>query len=243
MISICMATYNGNRYIKEQLESILPQMEETDELIICDDQSSDNTLDIINSISDNRIKVKINNNRLGHVRNFEKAISLAKNEIIVLTDQDDIWSANKLNVVRKLFESNRKLTLYHHGITTIDSGGKILDKHFNDINLTYNNKNVVTKIVRSLVKHHYFGCCMCFRKSLIPKLLPFPKASYAHDHWITATALVNGDVFCDNTSLISYRQHDMNVSPKNGLSLISAIKVRFLLIQMYIVAYFRKYNV
>lgn len=95
MISVCMATYNGEEYIKEQLESILCQLGEMDEIIISDDGSTDNTLNIIESYNDSRIKIHINTGKHGFVYNFENALQKAKGEYIFLSDQDDIWLPEK----------------------------------------------------------------------------------------------------------------------------------------------------
>lgn len=243
MISICMTTYNGSSFIEEQLNSILPQMDSDDEIIICDDLSTDDTVEIISGFLDQRIKLYINVHRLGHVRNFEKSIGKSAGELIVLSDQDDIWDKDKLKVIRDKFSTQPNLILFHHGITTIDSKGKVLSVTFNDIQSNYDSKGKGYKVMRSLIKHHYFGCCMSFRKKLISNILPFPKATYAHDHWITAVSLLKGEVICDNQSLIFYRQHDKNVSPKKGLGLLAAIKVRLQLIKLYSIALYRIRNV
>ena len=94
MISVCIATYNGEKYIKEQLLSILPQLGKKDEVIISDDHSTDNTLDIVKGLNDNRIKIVMNNREKGYTSNFENALSYAIGDYIFLSDQDDIWMSN-----------------------------------------------------------------------------------------------------------------------------------------------------
>lgn len=97
MISVCIATYNGEKYIKEQLLSILPQLGKKDEVIISDDHSTDNTLDIVKGLNDNRIKIVMNNREKGYTSNFENALSYAIGDYIFLSDQDDIWMSNKVD--------------------------------------------------------------------------------------------------------------------------------------------------
>ena len=104
MISVCMATYNGETYIKEQIESIINQLSSSDELIISDDKSTDNTLKIINEFKDPRIKIYIHEKDHGFVKNFENALEKAKGDFIFLSDQDDIWLPNKVAATLKELE-------------------------------------------------------------------------------------------------------------------------------------------
>ena len=96
MVSVCMATYNGGKYIKEQIDSILGQLSNNDELIISDDNSTDDTVDIINRISDSRVRLFFNKQK-GYTNNFENALKQVRGDIIFLSDQDDIWMDNKVN--------------------------------------------------------------------------------------------------------------------------------------------------
>ena len=113
MFSICMTTYNGSRFVEEQLNSIIGQMTQDDELIICDDRSSDGTLQILEKfeILYKNVNIYSNEYNLGYVKNFEQVISLSKNDVIVLTDQDDIWKSNKLTVIKHVFLQNKKSNL------------------------------------------------------------------------------------------------------------------------------------
>mgnify|MGYP002597725427 FL=1 len=105
-ISVCIATYNGEKYIKEQINSILPQLKNCDEIIISDDHSSDKTLDVIFQINDSRIQVYLNDKEKGYTSNFENALSKATGSIIFLADQDDIWKSNKVEVLQKSLEDS-----------------------------------------------------------------------------------------------------------------------------------------
>ena len=100
-ISVCMACYNGEKYIEEQILSILPQLNESDELIIIDDHSSDNTGKIVQELKDNRIKYVFNEKNLGVNRSFEKAIKKAKNDYIFMADQDDLWTEGRVERMLK----------------------------------------------------------------------------------------------------------------------------------------------
>jgi len=98
-ISVCMASYNGEKYIRQQIDSILPQLGESDELIISDDSSTDDTISVVKSINDNRIKLIKDQKFKSPVSNFENAIKNATGDFIFLCDQDDIWQPNKVESV------------------------------------------------------------------------------------------------------------------------------------------------
>jgi hypothetical protein len=154
---------------------------------------------------------------------------------MVLSDQDDIWYESKLNSIRKVFLGSDNINLYHHGITTIDSEGSELSKNFNRIPPGYNNRGKNYKIARAIIKNHYFGCCISFRKRLKRVILPFPKEVYAHDHWISLASVFSGDVYCNDIPLISYRQHNNNVTPKKKLGTLTRIKLRIKMMKLYII--------
>ena len=99
MVSVCMATYNGEQYIKEQINSILCQIKENDELIISDDSSTDSTINIIKGINDNRIRLIERAQFKNHILNFDSVLKLAEGDIIFMTDQDDVWLPNKVSIV------------------------------------------------------------------------------------------------------------------------------------------------
>ena len=103
MISVCMASYNGEKYIKEQIDSILKQLSDEDELVISDDGSTDNTLSVIQSIHDKRIKLIHNQGEHGYSRNFENALKNSKGDYIFLSDQDDVWKDNKVETILPLY--------------------------------------------------------------------------------------------------------------------------------------------
>src|SRR5690554_2119128 len=108
MISVCMATYNGGRYIEEQLNSILSQLGPDDEVIICDDCSTDNTVEKATAIGDSRIKIFRNEKNLGYIRNFEKSVVLANGDYIFLSDQDDIWPSGRIALMLSAMKSASK---------------------------------------------------------------------------------------------------------------------------------------
>ncbi len=223
-ISVCMATCNGGKYIKEQLDSILSQLNENDEVIVSDDSSTDNTVQIIKSFKDNRIKIFENQKFKSPIFNFENALNNATGDIIVLSDQDDIWKANKIETIKK-YMHNYDLVLSDADI--IDEKGNILHKSFYKLNGSKNG------FIKNIVKNSYLGCTMAFNKKILDKSLPFPKDLPMHDWWIGLIGEMYGEVYFIEDKLISYRRHGNNVSPTGEKSKYSFFqKVIFRLIMI-----------
>lgn len=209
MVSVCMATYNGERYIEKQIYSILSQLGKEDELIISDDGSKDATISIIQSFNDKRIKLYFNNKMRGVIGNFENALWKARGKFIFLCDQDDIWMPNKVASILPLLEKN---ILVVHDAKIVDSEGYVtIDSFFR---LRGSKKGYWNNIWRN----SYLGCCMCFRSELLPKLLPFPTKIEMHDRWIGLISEIYGNVYFDQEQLICYRVHGRNVSNSTGKS-------------------------
>ena len=205
MISVCMATYNGAEFVLEQINSILIQLGENDELIISDDGSSDDTKAIITSVNDHRIKLMENKYKHGYTANFYNALKYAKGEYIFLSDQDDIWLPNKVEMVLKHL---REVDFVH-------TNAKIVDVNLNTICESRNAKyGVKSGYINNLVRSRYLGCCMAFNRSVLKSLFPVPiyDNSYPHDLWI---ALISEKYFRTRLiedCLVLYRRHEGNVS-------------------------------
>ena len=230
MISVCMATYNGEKFIKEQIESILCQLSQNDELVISDDGSTDNTLSIISNINDPRIKLMEGPHK-GCVMNFEFAIKAAKGDIIFMTDQDDFWLPNKIQTIVGMFGHNPKLNLICHNYNIIDVNGNIIT--------TNAKKNVHNSFWANLVKPNMFtGNCMAFRANCCDLFLPIPEHKYVyHDNWIGLCFLKDQpkSVLYIDQPLINYRRHDLNVSAsKSPLPFIERVYKRFVIFKYLI---------
>jgi glycosyltransferase involved in cell wall biosynthesis len=203
-ISVCMATYNGEKYIEEQLRSILLQLSDKDEVIVSDDSSTDNTILIIQQFNDRRIKLYPNQKFHNPALNFENALNKSSGDIIFLADQDDIW--DKAKVVKMMsYLSNYDLVISDCSI--IDEYGNELHKSF------FNIRGSKKGIIRNLYKNSYIGCCIAFRRRVFSKILPFPQGIYMHDWWIGMIAEFYGDVYFCPEKLVSYRRHQNNASP------------------------------
>lgn len=223
-ISIAMATYNGEKYIENQLKSILSQLKNYDEVIISDDGSTDNTIHIIEELNDQRIKI-IDGPKKGIIKNFENAIVNCKNDYIFLSDQDDYWMPNKVERVLKEFKEKKALLVMHDCVIKNVDTGKIISDSF------FKLRNCKTGIARNVIKDSYIGCCMAFSKKLIPSIVPIPTNIAMHDQWIGLIGdFYKKNYFIDD-KLIEYRRHEGNASDCFHHSQIGKmIKNRFCLI-------------
>lgn len=216
-VSVCIATYNGEKYIKEQIDSIIEQLKDEDEIIISDDNSTDDTINIIKSYGDERIKIYSNNNERGYTGNFENALSKSQGDYIFLSDQDDKWTENKVNITLNY--------LIEHNYDMVISDCNVVDENLNVISNSYFEKRGSKEgFVNTLIKANYLGCCMAFRKSVLKKSMPFPKNNIIlHDLWLGLIGYFYFKVKTTDEKLILYRRHTNNISnggfkSKNKLS-------------------------
>lgn len=208
-ISVCIPTYNGGKYIHEQLASILIQLPADSEVIISDDSSSDNTLDIVRGFNDDRIKVIPGNSFKSPTFNLENALNNVTGDHIFLADQDDIWEKDKVTVMSGLLD---EYDLVLSDCSLINETGAVISGSFFRLNRSKKG------FINNLIKNSYIGCCMAFNGKILKRALPFPKNIPMHDAWIGLIGELFGrTVFCDK-KLIKYRRHDNNLSPTSGKS-------------------------
>lgn len=204
MISVCMPTYNGEKFIRIQLESILSQLGNDDEVVISDDSSTDKTVEIIKSLNDSRIHLFENNSFHSPIYNLENALKNAKGDFIFLSDQDDEWTEDKVSVC---MEKLKDCDLVIHDADIVDGNGNQTAESFFKLNHTKSGK------FYNLLKNGYLGCCMCFSKNLLSQFLPFPKKLPMHDIYIGNFAAFNGyRIRFIEDKLIHYRRHGNNAS-------------------------------
>lgn len=208
-ISVCLASHNGERYIQEQIESILCQLSKDDEIIISNDSVSDGTLDILRSINDSRIKIysymhkKKSKYKHSYVcRNFENALIHSDGDYIFLSDQDDWWMPNKIAIC---LEALKKHSLVVHQ-------AEMCDDRLNSLNRFMYKDTFTFKNYLSLKAGKYYGCTLAFRRELLSHILPFPSKLILHDQWIGCLAEIKGSVYYEKAPLIKYRLHGDSVS-------------------------------
>lgn len=215
-ISVAMCTYNGELYLDEQLHSIIKQSIPVDEIVICDDGSSDSTMRIIqkNIHEGAPIRVVVNRKNLGYTKNFEKAICLCSGDIIFLADQDDIWLPDKVKTILDHFESHpNKDFVFTDGILINHMGTECFDKTLFEV-VGLNKRNLRLFDEGSIydvlgVSGKVTGATVAFRASFIPYFLPFHDLGKLaiHDGMMAATAVIWNKISYIKRPLIKYRIH------------------------------------
>jgi glycosyltransferase involved in cell wall biosynthesis len=207
ILSVCMATCNGSRFIRAQLESILPQLGPDDELIVSDDGSTDDTTEIVRGYGDPRIRLLTGNRFSSPVRNFEHALDHARGRIIVLSDQDDIWFPGRLALVHQHLDSEvDRVSLIMMDGEIIDADGVCSGASIFDVNCAG------AGILKNVFDNTYSGCCLAFTRALLEIALPFPGRIPMHDMWLGLLAEIFGRVEFVPVRTIGYRRHAANTS-------------------------------
>ena len=226
-ISIAMATYNGEMYLHDQFDSILAQSFTDWELVVCDDCSTDKTVEILNEYAqkDSRIKVYKNEQNLGFKKNFEKAMNLCSCEYIALSDQDDVWTENHLQIL-----------LDNIGTKDLISGNaKLVDSELNDLGTDLFSTQKYEIIPDNKEDWFFFlmhgnifqGAAMLFKKNLLNKALPIPENVKFHDYWLALLASLENGVAYEKIPVLLYRQHGTNVTKNEKWKLLNKINDAF----------------
>lgn len=214
MISIALCTCNGAKYIEEQLESIYKQTVVPDEIILCDDKSDDQTVELARkSLIHSGIEYKIveNTSRIKVWKNFSQCISLCSGDIIFTCDQDDVWKNNKIEVFMKYFQ-NKACVMAYSDAQIVDTDRNILSESLWEVH-GFNGKKIGLDQYKKKVLTSMFiaGCSMAFRKDFFEKIAPIP-LHFIHDGWIAACAPLFGDIAFIDLKLMEYRRHGSNTS-------------------------------
>lgn len=208
-ISVCMASYNGENYIQEQLISILNQLSSNDEVIISDDSSTDQTIAKIKLLNDDRIILLENNTFHSPTYNFENALKHASGDFIFLSDQDDVWLDGKIT---------KSLSALDH-FDLVVSDCKVVDKKLNIIKESFVGEKTRQKgFIRNLYSNPYMGCCMAFKKEVLRYVLPIPNGIILHDIWIGLSVELHGKIHFVDDKLILFRRHGSNASQSGEVS-------------------------
>jgi glycosyltransferase involved in cell wall biosynthesis len=204
-ISICLATYNGEKYLKEQFDSLVNQTISPYEVILQDDCSTDGTVEIARQYMDKlNLKIYLNEINLGFTKNFESVLQKATGDLIAPCDQDDIWKSDKLEI---LLSNLGKNSLVYSNSLLVNCNGESLGERLSTRlgNVFMDSKSPLNFIFANSISAH----AMLFKKELLQYLFPFPKNIF-FDAWIGAVASsLNGVKYIDQ-DLVYYRQHDTN---------------------------------
>ena len=218
MISVALCTYNGEKYLPKQLDSILNQTKTVDEIVICDDFSTDLTFEILKIYEKTHaglFKIYKNDIRLNTVKNFEKAISLCSGDYIFLSDQDDVWKDYKVSRMIDFFKKNDKCLLLFSNGELIDRDNRSLFStlwekwDFNQIMQEYwmNNHNQMIDLIQN--NNKVTGATICLKKELLDELIPINlPIGIWHDSYMALHAAAKNGLYFINENLIEYRIHE-----------------------------------
>ncbi len=202
-----MATRNGARYVGRQIETILPQLEPGDELVVSDDGSTDETVALVRAFGDPRVRILAGNAFHSPLRNFEHAIRHAQGDTIVLADQDDVWLPNKLPLVRELLAGE----VARPYLVVLD--GQIVDEGERVVYPSVQAKlHAGPGFAKNIWTNRYLGCCMAFSRDLLDMALPFPGAVEMHDIWLGQLCERVGKTQFVPVTTMLYRRHDDNAT-------------------------------
>lgn len=214
--SVAMCTYNGSRYLSAQLESIATQTRLPNELVVCDDGSSDDTVDILKRFSTTApfpVRIEVNQINLGSTKNFEKAIGLCTSELIALADQDDVWLDRKLEAMEREFQSKPQVGIVFSDAELVDENLKPLGiRLWRRIGFDEEKRCELTSgraLNVLLPGWTVTGATMAFRLKFRTLALPIPDdVPMIHDGWIAAVIAMVADISFIEDPLVSYRQHE-----------------------------------
>jgi glycosyltransferase involved in cell wall biosynthesis len=212
-ISVILPIYNGEAFLLKQLHSICSQLLEVDELIIIDDLGNDNSMDLVINTLDYypslNVKIIKNSSNIGVVKSIERGVLESNCPIVTFADQDDIWSTNKMDVIRKEFNLlNDDLVLFDGYM--INENDKLLTINPISADIDFNKS-----IFRNFIKNSFLGCNMVVKKSTVLKFIPFPSNTPMHDIYLGMSMLLHRKNvrFCFD-KLLYFRRHDFNQTPK-----------------------------
>jgi glycosyltransferase involved in cell wall biosynthesis len=230
-VSVCMAAWNGSAYIAHQIASILEQLGPEDELVIVDDASTDDTVEVVRSFHDDRIRLSLSTVNRGYVRTFEAAMTLARNEVILLSDQDDEWIPGR---VEEMLAAASEAGVVASNLVLLGDDAPLphpLTRRPWRLPARRRPSPLYASAILAGVAP-YFGCAMAVRRDMLPAVLPFPRwLTESHDLWIASVGLAAHEMVHLDTPTIRRRLHDSNASPSRPRGIRAVMRARVMLVR------------
>ena len=219
-VSIAICTYNGEKYLPEQLESFQRQSRLPDEVIVCDDGSKDLTHEILTDFAEKSpfpVKLYYNKQNLGYVQNFGKAMGLCSGDIVILSDQDDVWDINKIKLIEAEFEKSENVGMVYADAEVVDENLRSFGTTMwrcNNFNLEKQELIKRGKPLDVLLRDGFvLGSSMALRAKYLDLILPIPAdIYYDHDDWAALLISALAGISLISQPLIKYRQHQLQTS-------------------------------
>ncbi|WP_454698921.1 glycosyltransferase family 2 protein [Arthrobacter humicola] len=225
-VSVCLASYRGGRYIREQLESILAQLGPDDELVIVDDASPDDTVEHIRTFHDGRIRLIEAAVNQGYVRSFEQAALASKGQYILLADQDDVWVPGRLELMLGALQTSRVVA---SNFDVLGDGPRPNIPRLRGGDSRRHAANILGILVGYRA---YYGCGMGFRRDMLSVFTPVPRyVNESHDLWLAICGNLAGSMRHLDESTLLRRIHDDNATPRSWRSLPVILRARIMLLR------------
>jgi glycosyltransferase involved in cell wall biosynthesis len=226
-----MAAYNGAAFIEDQISSILGQLGETDELIIIDDCSKDDTVDRVKSIQDPRIRLSVNDSNAGYVRTFDRALRQATGRYVLLSDQDDLWADGRVDLMTSALDSTEVVA---GNLEILGQPGKRTPSPLVAAQSSQHARNIAMLFAD---RRGYWGCAMGIRHDFLTTATPFPSQLVeSHDLWLALIGNVAGSITHLDETVTYRRVHGDNATPSSRRGPVAAIRGRVILLQCLLVA-------
>jgi glycosyltransferase involved in cell wall biosynthesis len=209
-VSIAMAVYNGMPFLREQLRTVLEQLCDGDELIVVDDCSTDDSRVFLRGLRDSRIILVEHERNLGVLASFEHALSLCRNQVILLCDQDDVWLPGKRDSLVAAFSGAPDVVVAISDAQVIDVDGKTLSPSFMKTRGGFKGD-----VLNTVIRNRYLGCAMAVRSRVVVAALPIPRLVPMHDMWLGIVGQLLGKTLYLPQTLLQYRRHANNASPSS----------------------------
>ncbi len=233
-MSVCLASYDGARWIEEMLASVLGQLGEDDEVVVVDDGSTDDTVARVEAIGDSRIRLHRNEINVGSVRTFERALGLSRGRVVLLGDQDDVWVPGRLDAM--------VTALHAHGVvaTSVAVLGEPLEPPRWPLRARDSGRRLLNLALVLVGTRWYFGCAMGVRRDVLDVALPIPSFVHeSHDLWLGVVGNVLGEMTHLERPSVQRRLHDANQTPLRWRSLATILRSRWMLARAVAVAVHR----
>jgi glycosyltransferase involved in cell wall biosynthesis len=222
-----MAVYNGRKFLSEQIQSVLSQLNGDDELIIVDDASTDGGIASLEALDAQNVRLFTNPRNMGALQTFERGLALARHGIVFLSDQDDIWLPGKRAAFVEAFEGDSAVCLVISDAEVIDEEGKVIAASFMAARGGFDGS-----LLGTLCRSRYLGCAMAVRRRVLDAALPIPRSVPMHDMWLGVIGTATGRVAYLPTPYLRYRRHGNNLSRDRSSSLVRLLRWRGSLLSM-----------
>lgn len=226
-VSVCMATYKGEPFVREQLESILVQLGADDEVVVVDDASPDGTAEAVEGIGDPRVRLVRANSNKGYVRTFEHAVNLSSGEFIFLSDQDDVWMPGRVELMLKALETHMVVA------SNFDMHGSAPRPWIPRLRSSDSGRHLANLAALLVGYRAYYGCGMALRRQGLDYFIPVPRyVRESHDLWLAICGNVVGSIAHLDESTIYRRLHEENQTPAGFRSLPKIVAARVMLLRL-----------